>query len=560
MTNSNENILRNEMLARLGWAMFLRVIAVTVLLGATAIMDLRTSSSPFTVSLVSIYIIIAVTYVFTAISGIMLRWIRRLGFLAYIQVFYDILLITALISVTGRIFSFLFILAILSASIILHRPGAIVAAWLSSIAYGGLLFGVSEYGRNLRYINRDFFDEVRFLSIPEISYNIGTDAIAFFVVAFLASYLTEKLRRTAIELSRKEEDFQTLEAFSEKIIRSLPSGLITTDNNGDITSFNEAAEFITGKKSAETIGSSLHELFENIDFENCPPEITFVEQSGKKRFLGLSLSVLRSGKGEELGRIIIFQDQTVYREMEQQLKISDRLAAVGQLAAGLAHEVRNPLASISGSIQLLRRDARFSDDDRLFRILLRETDRLNQLITEFLHFARPSQGQLVAVNMKELLGETIDLFQNHAKKSDSLHTELECPANLDILLDTKLLHQVLWNLLINAAQAMPDGGKVNIIVEPIKIKRDSIPESGIGITISDTGPGIPQEIQDKIFAPFFTTKEYGTGLGLAIAYRSVESMGGVIKFTTREGRGTSFIIELPVKHADTADTSREAIS
>ncbi len=549
---------QEEVFGRLKWAMFLRVVAITLLLGATAILQVRAGSSPFTVSLVSIYALVGVTYLFTAVSGIILRWVRNLRLFAYIQVCYEILLITALISVTGRLFSFVYILGVLAASILLQRVGAVMAAGLSSASYTALLIGVNKFGKALPYFNEDFVEDVRSLGSFELTYNIIVNVIAFFLVAFLASSLTEKLRRTGIKLAEKEEDLEELEAWSENVIRSLPSGLITVDPEGRITSFNLAAELITGKHAWEILGTHLEKLFPEIDPENCPPEMTFIDAEGKKRYLGMSLSVLRSGKGHDIGRIVTFQDQTAYREMEEQLKLSDRLAAVGQLAAGLAHEVRNPLASISGSIQLLRRDQRFIEDDRLLRILLRETERLNILITEFLHFARPTSGQVKRVRLKELLEETIELFKHQAQETGALKTTIACPNELEVYLDTKLFHQVLWNLLINASQAMSDGGEIKLHVEEIVPEPKSGDGRGVRIVVSDTGTGIAEDVKEKVFAPFFTTKVYGTGLGLATAYRSVESMGGRIRFRSEQGKGTDFIIDLPLRREMAKEISKEA--
>lgn len=550
---------RAEIYGRLGWAMFLRVSAVTLLLGATAILQLRAGFSPYTVSLVSIYVIIGATYLFTAISGMVLKWVNNLRPFAYFQVCYDILLVTVLISVTGRVFSFLYILAILSASIILHRPGAVTAAWLSSLGYGILLFSVARLGKAVRYINEDFVEDVRALNTSELTYNIALDAFAFFLVAFLASYLTEKLRRTGIELAEREEDLEALEAWSENVIRSLSSGLITTDPEGKITSFNRAAEAILGKSAFECMGKHIEEIFMEPVEEDVPAETVFTDDEGGKLYISLSRSVLWSSKGDDIGRIFIFYDQTAYREMEERLKLRDRQAAVGQLAAGLAHEIRNPLASISGSIQLLRSDRRFSEDDRLLKILLRETERLNLLITEFLHFARPTSGQTKLVDLKELLAETVELFRHQADEKKDVKTILDCPDGLYAHLDTKLLHQVLWNLLVNAAQAMPGGGEIVLAVEKLPAQSGDDNEDWLRIVVSDNGPGIEDDVRDKIFEPFFTTKEYGTGLGLATAYRSVESMGGNLRFKSERNKGTSFIIDLPVSGAVEKKTSMEDI-
>jgi len=547
-----------EILPRLKWLLFLRVVAITLLLGATAVLHIRAGDSYFTISLVRIYVIIGMTYAFTVVSGIVLPWVKNIRPFAYIQACYDVLLVTTLIAVTGRVFGFLYIIGILSAAIILHRAGALTAAALSVGGYAALLVGVHRYGESLRYFNEDFVSDVHGLGRFELMYNLGINTVAFFLVALLSSYLSEKLRHTGMQLAEREEDLEVLEAWSENVIRSLPSGLVTTNSEGIINSFNRAAELITGKMAGEMINRPIGELFPQVTPDDAPPEIVYTDKDGNRRYLGMSLSVLKSSKGKEVGRILIFQDQTVYREMEEQLKIRDRLAAVGQLAAGLAHEIRNPLASISGSIQLLRRDNRFEGDDRLLKILLRETESLNDLITEFLHFARPSSGQVKRVNMREMLEEVIELFRHRSEGGEGITTELDCPTDLEVVLDTNLMHQVLWNLLVNASEAMEGSGRITIEV------RGAVPESkydegkGIRLIIADEGPGIPDDIKDKVFAPFFTTKEYGTGLGLATVHRSVEYMGGSIRLRTEEGKGTAFIIDLPTKAGEPGQTMKEA--
>ncbi len=548
----------DEVLPRLKWLLFLRVVAITLLLGATAVLHIRAGSSYFTISLVRIYVIIGLTYAFTAISGGVLRWVKNIRPFAYLQVCYDILLITALIAVTGRVFSFLYIVGILSAGIILYRAGALTAAVLGAGCYMVLLIGVNRYGENIRYFNEDFVADVSNLSAPELMYNLGINTVAFFLVALLSNYLTEKLRRTGMQLAEREEDLEVLEAWSENVIRSLPSGLITTDSEGIVNSFNRAAELITGIKAEEVINRPVSELFAPVTSEGSPPEIIYTDKEGNRRYLGMSLSVLESSKGRDIGRILIFQDQTVYREMEEQLKISDRLAAVGQLAAGLAHEIRNPLASISGSIQLLRRDNRFEEDDRLLKILLRETESLNELITEFLHFARPSPGQVKRVNMKELLEETLELFHNRSEGGEGVNAELDCPPDIEVMLDTNLMHQVLWNLLVNASEAMEGSGGISIEVREVIPEAHSEEGKGVRLIVVDEGPGIPEDIKEKVFAPFFTTKEYGTGLGLATVHRSVEYMGGTIRLRSEEEKGTAFIIDLPAKMEKSRQTSKEA--
>lgn len=529
---------RDEIYSRLKWALFIRVLALTVLLGATAVLQWRASESFLATSLITIYVLVGATYLFTMVSAILMKWIRRARALVYVQIIYEALLITALISITGRIFSFVYILSILSASILLRRQGAFIAAAMSTLAYGGLLTYVNQWKEKIFFINRDFFMEVWSLGIPELVYTVAINSAAFFMVAFLSSYLAEQLEQTGQQLREREEDIEELEARSENIIRSLKSGIVALDREGRITSFNLAAEEITGKSEAELAGKPISELFPGINIEQSYQDWVYFHPSGNACHLNLTSTTLRASRGQEIGKLLSFQDQTAFREMQEQLKISDRLAAVGQLAAGLAHEIRNPLASISGSIQLLHKDAYEADEERLMRIVLRETDRLNKLITEFLNFARPTIGPAQRINLKETLAETIEFFRQGSER-DLINTSLICPEDLIVILDPNLLRQILWNLYVNAAEAMGGKGEIKVVVEAGR------EDSTIRISLADTGPGIPAEIHEKIFTPFFTTKEFGTGLGLATVYRSVESLGGNVTVRSEPGRGATVIMELP---------------
>jgi len=530
----------DEIYSRLKWALFYRVVALTLLLGATAYMQWRAAESLLVLSLVSIYVLVGATYLFTLISAILLGWLGRSKAFVYVQIIYEALLITALISITGRIFSFVYILSILSASILLRRQGAFIAAAISTAAYSGLLAYVNLYQwrEKLYFINRDFFMEVWGMGIPELVYTIAINASAFFMVAWLSSHLAEQLEQTGQQLREREEDLEELEARSGNIIRSLKSGIVALDREGRITSFNPAAEEITGRSEADMLGKPIVDLFPGLEIENNPIDWVYFHPSRNLCHLSLTSTILRGSRGQEMGTLILFQDQTAFREMQEQLKISDRLAAVGQLAAGLAHEIRNPLASISGSIQLLHQDQYDADEKRLMKIVLRETDRLNKLITEFLHFARPSVGPSKRIHLVEILAETIEIFRQGAEK-EMIKTSLSCPEGLFVEIDPSLLRQILWNLYVNAAEAMDGKGEIAVGVET------DGEDSMIRISVADTGPGIPPEIQEKIFTPFFTTKEFGTGLGLATVYRSVESLGGQVTVRSGPGKGAVVTIELP---------------
>jgi len=278
--------------------------------------------------------------------------------------------------------------------------------------------------------------------------------------------------------------------------------------------------------------------------------------------LGFSISTLRDSKEMVRGKIVIFQDLTRIMEMEEQVRRSEKLAAIGQLAAGIAHEIRNPLASVSGSIQLLKRELKLDlENKRLMDIVLRETDRLNALISEFLLFAQPSQKQCESVDVKYLIEDTLDLFVNNPEWRKKIELRKNIEAGIRLRANPEQIRQILWNLIVNAVQAMSEGGTLTVTSKMVHedeagekytpesyhgVKMGNLGASYVEISIGDTGIGIRPENLDKIFDPFYTTKESGTGLGLAIVYRIIEDYHGNISVKSELGRGTVFTIRLTI--------------
>jgi two-component system sensor histidine kinase PilS (NtrC family) len=285
-------------------------------------------------------------------------------------------------------------------------------------------------------------------------------------------------------------------------------------------------------------------------------ETLFTHPEGRKIYLGFSISPLTGPDGSLMGHTLIFQDITKFKEMEEEMVRYDKMAAIGQLAAGMAHEIRNPLASLCGSIQMLRSELVLDPaNDRLMHIILRESERLNSLITDFLLFAQPPKINKSVTNIKHIIEETIDLFLNSPDYHDGI--QIQGPGNcedLQVMMDPDQMKQVLWNLFINAAQAMTAGGSLNIELE----KRanglllhsppgpgSEAPKTWVKVSISDSGNGIPPHEKEKIFEPFYTTKDQGTGLGLSIVHKIVENHRGTITVESEVGKGSTFVIFLP---------------
>jgi len=497
-----------------------------------------------------VYYLLFSVYGLTAVYWYLLKSTERLSFLAYLQTSGDILLVTALIYLTGGIdsgFSLLYHLTIISSSIILYRRGGYLSASLSSILYGAML--------DMQYYNVSGFVRSQNYTAVQVLFLVFINILSFYSVGLLSGYLSERLRKTRQELQKKSVDFEGLRVLQEHILRSVGSGIFTMDLQGNIASWNPAAEQITGYRFDEikarwqqVFGEGIKGLFGHTDSLKERPfrfEGQIMKKDGSAAILGMTASLLKDEANAVRGIILIFQDITKIIALEEHARTQERLATVGSLAAGIAHEIRNPLASLSGSIQVLQGELDLHGDNKhLMDIVVRETDRLNSIITEFLEYARLKNAQNERVELLPILDETIMLLKNC--RACSCDIRISHAIDPDILLqgDGQRLRQVFWNLLINACQAMPQGGEIKVTARPFIREYDNT--SWWEISIADTGQGISLEDRDKIFTPFFTTKTGGTGLGLAIVYRIIEDHRGTITVDSMPGRGTQFIIRLPM--------------
>jgi len=507
--------------------------------------------------LICLYAIIVSTYSLNLIYILVLNRIKNLISFAYIQIVLDLVYVTAIIYITGgieSIFSFLFILSIINASILLYRPGGFAIASASSIFYGACLdleyYGILPplFGQSpsiLAYKASEFF------------YTILMNISGFYATAFLSSFLAEQVRKSKKDLKEKEISLDHLETLHENIVQSIGSGILTLNNLGQITSFNNAAQVITRLNSSEILGKNFYEIFfhpqdKNINLNNLPKryETSFMRSDGATLILGFSSSILRNKEQNEIGKICTFQDLTHVRDMEEQIKRMDRLAAIGGLAAGIAHEIRNPLTSLSGSIQVLRDELDLHDENRkLMDIALGETKRLNNLITDFLLFAQPERGEKKKLDISSLIEETLDLFIHSPECMQNIRATKSIAPGLFIEGNAGHLKQVFWNVLRNAVQSQPVGGAIHItamIENRGTSSGEDFSNRKAKISIKDNGCGIPKEVQKNIFDPFFTTKEQGSGLGLAISYRIIENHKGEITIHSEEGQGTDVIMFFPM--------------
>jgi len=474
---------------------------------------------------------------------------KAIVFQARLQFVIDIILVTWLVWTTDVIHSpyiAVYIVVIAISSLFLGPRDAIVISVGCAVAFTAsalaVLGGVSHPP------TRALLDSGRAQTLQYI----GFFDIAFLVVGLLSARLAERQSRSDVRLKAAKQSLATLRALHERIVESIRSGLVTTDLQGRIYSFNAAAEEITGYDEADVRGQDASIFFgeikgiiaDSMDMarlaEASPRfEANCLTADGLRLRLGFSISPLFSENGDTTGMVITFQDLTHIRALEETSRRQDRLAAIGRMAASIAHEIRNPLAAMRGSIQMLRADMEGgSSQTELMEIILRESDRLNRIISDFLSYARPRSIIQSKVDVGELLRQTFTLLRHSAEISESQIIEEEVPASPVLInADSEQLRQVFWNLARNALQAMPTGGTLRATVQRQSHNR-------LRIAFSDTGRGMSPDLVEHLFEPFSSTTG-GTGLGLSIVYQIIRDHGGTINVRSQEGQGTTITIELP---------------
>src|ERR1039457_2654573 len=538
---------------RLAWFILLRVEVVSVFLVSTIRL---VASEPGIFGddiLAGMFRLIIATYLFSIISLIALRFTNKFQqSLTYAQIVWDLLLVTLLILLSGGItspFSFLYLLLIINASVLLARKEAIYTASLCAILYGSIL-DFQYYGK-LGYFGIS--------SLPAqqsghtyVFYTIFLNILAYFLTAFLTGYLAERVKRSESALHDKEIDYAELERLYSSIVHNLDNGLVTLNTAGEIRVFNRFAEDLTGISQEEAYGRLLTEIIPGFPYpENDGyvqrKEIEFLHPHGIFITLGFKATPLFDKNGTRAGVIVTLQDISSYKKLEAELKKADRLAAIGELSARMAHEIRNPLASISGSVQLISQGNKVDVNDRkLLEIVLRETDRLNDLIGDFLAYARPIPPVKMPILVKQFLSDLISLLYTD-QRFEQIEIENDLADSLSIMADRYQIQQVFWNLLVNSADAMQSCGTIVIGSELVKIESDDQKDKNmVIISISDNGKGMHGEEIKQVFNPFFTTKPGGTGLGLATVYRIIENHEGDIQVESVIGKGTTFKIFLPI--------------
>lgn len=560
MANTDLDASPDQTPSRLHLLIFLRVTLVSLLLGVAVIIQVRETGTFFGQIVNAHYFLIAAVYVLTLTYLLVFKYVKNLARFAYFQILLDTVFITAIIYTTGGIesmFSLLYLLNIISGGIILYRRGGVMVASFSTILYGALL-DLSYYGL-ISPMGSDSSYGFGYQS-GDIFYRILVNGAAFYLTGFLSSFLSEQTRKSETELKARQKDIADLEILNENIIQSISSGLVALDEHSRIMVFNRGAETLFNIDSKDAIQRNVHEVIPFIqpyldsNNPNKIDQLAYKGNNGTRLDLLLNISPLADQDGSKKGEILFFQDTTRVREMEREVKRMEDLAMLGEMAAGIAHEIRNPLASISGSIQVLNDSLSREDaliNERLMDIISREISRLNHMVNDFLQFARPQNSEIERFDLNQLINDTLFIFQNSQSWSSQLEVEKEFSTPLEIASDPRQLKQVLWNIFLNASEVMPRGGVIRVSTDRIDDSNGSGTARGsVRIRVEDNGPGISPKVVKDMFKPFSTTKRGGSGLGLAIVKRIAESLEGEVSGENLAQGGAVITIILPPELKD----------
>jgi two-component system sensor histidine kinase PilS (NtrC family) len=528
----------------LAWLVKVRILILTLLLGIElAVARLTPSSIPIGLLVFTILFWYGISLFYVLLLSV---W-QEYRIQAALQVITDLVLVTLVVHVTGGVDSslnFLYPLVIIVACILLPRAWAYVTAGVAFVLFGGIV-ELNYYGVIPSYSTTH--PHVRALQVI-----IAMNLLAYLAVAYLACHLTAKLRQVGVQLNKTSGALQNLQVLHENIIESISGGLITTVLDGRITLVNPAAQQLLKRSEGELLNTSVTDWFldplPSVETERAHAEVRSTTPDGFQKTFRVIVSAIRVN-GEDKGLVYTFDDLTEVRRLEREVRMQDRLAAVGRLAAAIAHEIRNPLTSIAGSVSMLSGLPDLNEEHRqLLQIVTRESSRLNNIITDFLAYSRGKQYRFAQTDLVPLIEDTLTLLE-HRLISESAGICIErnflVPRAL-VLVDGDKIKQVFWNFCENAVRAMKGGGTLRVTLETIG--------DDWQVSFADTGAGMSQQQREKIFEPFQSGFEGGTGLGLAIVYQIVQAHDGKVWARSHLGKGTTFVLRLRRLGAEQADS------
>ena len=544
---------------KLLWLIGGRAGVITLLLGSAILIQLK---SPGWFPIDPFFALIGLTYALTVVWTLTLPFVDRHPWLVDVQVACDALIVSAIVHLTGGVSSYfasLYTLPIIAASTVQSWRGGLMVSVLSSLMYAGLV--VAQYGAPGLLPLGAPPDAMPLLRVAV--FTVGLNVFGFMAVASLSGYLAEGLRRTGAQLEKASSQLEDLQAFNQHVIDSLTSGLATCDMEGRILTFNRAAESITALTAPDMVGRRAVDILQLPEVVRClfapgaapsgsqRHEFGYHRWDGRQIELGMTSAPLITPRGES-GFLFTFQDVTELKKRDREARVQQRLAAVGEMAAGIAHEIRNPLASMAGSIQILRHELPLTPDQaQLMDIVLRESDRLNDTIRSFLSFAKPQRMAVADLDLRQILTDTARLLENSAEVTERHSIVVAVPDGpVACRADEAQIRQIVWNLATNGLRAMPDGGQ-------LRLRAGATPGAdGRGaeviLGVDDEGVGIAPEDVDGIFQPFRGGFANGTGLGLSIVHRIASDYGGEVRVASAQGKGTSVEVALPMGKTDTA--------
>lgn len=528
------------------WLIVIRlIIGISILTSAVLIQVTSGTILPLTplYLIVGVILFLSIFYLFFFLK----KYSER--FQIYLQLTTDIFLITSLIYLTGGIqspFSFLYIITILTASILLSKRGILLISSLSIIIFG-LLVDLMNLNIIPYYEPEGVYIET--YSISRIYFIFFLNFLAFVITSMLSVYLSERAKKSYEELKEKREKLAQLKLLYQNVIESMASGLITLDIDGKVTFANTAACNILKNKNRDNLQANhFDEIFNKIiTFEELKERVkekVFYRMEGsiiegdEKIEVGAVASTLRDISGNIMGYLVVFQDITNIKFLQERVRIKDRMAALGEMAAGMAHEIRNPLSAIKGAVQLLNSNTISANVKELSSILIKECNRLNRLIESFLNYAKPPPFNLIVMDLRSLIQEEIKRLYQYKILNNNIELKMESEeGKCYAMIDVEQFNQAIQNIIKNAVQAMPNGGSLKIA-----IRKDN---NSWLVEFADSGIGIEPHRLKKIFDPFQHSTTGGTGLGMAIIYRIIKEHNGTVEVKSEVGRGTRIIIKLP---------------
>ncbi len=561
-------IIRNLELDKQGRLVSLilfRFVMVTVLLLVSLLLHSGKQGNMF--ALVEVRVLFAVvvgSYLLSLAYLLAVKYNANYNVHSLTQLSTDMITWSILVYITGGIhspFTFLYTISLISGAVLLGRGGMIYTFITSSL----LLFIIivlqgTEVGASMIGQPKTTITPITLYT----GYLYGLNLSMFGLIGYWAYSLSERIESTRAELAAQHRSYMQLKTLYWNILESMNSALVVVDSSGTVRVWNRAAEMLTGIPSAKALGKGIDMVLpplsklllrKNIKL---PAELPMLNRNGQKIIVMIWISDYLDDMGKVAGKMILLEDITQVRRLESQLKTKERLAALGKLTAGVAHEIRNPLTSISGSAQMLAMRTTDERDKRLINIIEEESKRLNRLISDFLNYAKPPTLNMERHSFAELVADILSLIPEHAKEKhiDVVFEENEA-LKMPVRMDLDITKQVVWNVLLNAIDAMPDdGGEIQIFGE----LGDSDNGREVRLVIRDNGSGIPEDVLAHIFDPFFTTKKTGTGLGMTIAYQLIQAQGGDVSVESAVDVGTTVRIHLPYEEEPEAENSDEEVN